>query len=82
MRAEFTGKPAHSGANYEKGVSAIDAPGKPFFDIDANAALFVAIENTLRHTANRQLLRLPYHINDQPFADALVAHFNDVSASR
>jgi uncharacterized protein (UPF0261 family) len=62
----------------EKGVSAIDAPGKPFHDPVADASLFAAIERTLRPTANRQLIRLPYNINDPPFAEALVDHFNDV----
>jgi uncharacterized protein (UPF0261 family) len=62
----------------EKGVSAIDAPGKPFHDPVADASLFAAIERTLRPTANRQLIRLPYNINDPPFAEALVDHFDDV----
>ena len=31
---------------------------------------------------NRQLVRLPYHINDPAFADALVAAFNEIATSR
>ncbi len=59
----------------EGGVSALDAPGKPFFDPDADAALFEALAATVRPTANRQLLRLPHHINDPAFAQALVREF-------
>lgn len=59
----------------EGGVSALDAPGKPFFDPDANAALFEALASTVRPTVNRQLIRLPHHINDPAFAQALVREF-------
>jgi uncharacterized protein (UPF0261 family) len=64
----------------EKGVSAIDAPGQPFHDPDADAALFAALEQTLRQTALRRLIRLPWHINDPQFADSLVQHFNEIAA--
>lgn len=63
----------------EGGVSAIDAPGAPFHDPEADAALFAALEETVRPTAHRRLVRLPHHINDPEFADALVAHFRDVA---
>ena len=43
----------------EGGVSALDAPGQPFYDPDADAALFRALEQTVRQTANRQLIRMP-----------------------
>jgi uncharacterized protein (UPF0261 family) len=46
----------------EKGVSAIDIEGGPFWDPDADAALFQAIERTIRPTASRTVERLPYHI--------------------
>ena len=64
----------------EKGVSALDAPGKPFHDPQADEALFSALEATLRPTANRKLLRFPFAINDEAFADALAAHFQDLQA--
>jgi uncharacterized protein (UPF0261 family) len=64
----------------ERGVSAIDAPGAAFYDPLADAALFDALEATIRPTARRLLIRLPYHINDPEFADALVAHFKDIAA--
>ena len=65
----------------ENGVSAIDAPGQPFYDPEADAALFDALEQTLRQTERRRLMRLPLHINDAAFADALVAQFHDIVQS-
>ncbi len=62
----------------EKGVSALDAPGQSFYDPEADAALFEAIERTLKPGPARQLIRLPYHINDAEFADALVAQFREI----
>ena len=64
----------------EKGVSAIDAPGQPFYDPAADAALFEALENTVQQTAQRRLVRLPLHINDPKFADALVESFLEIAA--
>lgn len=66
----------------ERGVSALDAPGKPFHDPMADAALFEALEQTVRVSANRQLIRLPHHINDPAFAAALVQHFRALHAGR
>ncbi len=57
------------------GVSALDAPGQPFHDPAADAALFRALEQTVRQTSARQLIRLPHHINDPQFATALVDAF-------
>ncbi|MDO8876854.1 MAG: Tm-1-like ATP-binding domain-containing protein, partial [Pseudolabrys sp.] len=66
----------------EGGVSALDAPGQAFWDPDADAALFSAISETVRVTANRQLIRLPHHINDPAFAAALAQHFRALHQSR
>jgi uncharacterized protein (UPF0261 family)/ABC-type branched-subunit amino acid transport system ATPase component len=66
----------------EAGVSAIDRPGQPFHDPDANRALFAAIEKAFRPGPQRKLVRLPLHINDEAFADALVAAWHEVSATR
>ena len=63
----------------EKGVSALDAPGQAFYDRDADAALFDAIETSLKQNANRRLTRLPLHINDREFATALVQNFRDIT---
>ena len=66
----------------EGGVSALDAPGHPFWDPEADAALFGAITETVRVTANRQIIRLPHHINDSAFASALAQHFQALHHSR
>jgi uncharacterized protein (UPF0261 family)/ABC-type branched-subunit amino acid transport system ATPase component len=64
----------------ERGVSALDAPGQAFDDPKARDALFTAIEKTVRVTANRQLIRLPYTINDPAFAAAVVQAFRALHA--
>ena len=56
----------------EGGVSALDAPGQPFWDPEADAALFTALERSVRQTGNRQLIRIKRHINDPEFASAIV----------
>ena len=63
-------------------VFAIDAEGGPFHDPDADAALFDALESDLRQTDGRRLIRLPLHINDPAFADALVAAYREITGSR
>src|SRR3954452_4345661 len=55
----------------EGGVSALDAPGQPFWDPEADAALFTALERSVRQTSNRQLIRIKRHINDPEFASAI-----------
>ena len=62
------------------GVSAIDAPGMPFHDPEADAALFAAIRETLVTTPRRQLIELPFNINDPAFADAAVAEFRKIAS--
>ena len=64
----------------EGGVSAIDKPGQPFHDPQADAMLFSTIERAFRPGPNRKLLRLPHHINDEAFAEALVAAWREVSS--
>jgi uncharacterized protein (UPF0261 family) len=62
----------------EGGVSMIDAPGQPFHDPDADAALFETIEKKLVPTDDHRLQRVPANINDGAFADAVLAAFDDV----
>ena len=62
----------------EGGLSLLDLPGKPFHDPEADAALFDAIEHSVKQTDKRRLIRLPYDINDPAFADALVSNFNEI----
>ncbi len=61
------------------GVSALDAPGMPFHDPDADEALFTTIE----HGVGRPgvVTRVPYHVNDPEFADALVAAWREVTGA-
>jgi uncharacterized protein (UPF0261 family)/ABC-type branched-subunit amino acid transport system ATPase component len=63
----------------EGGVSVLDAPGKPFHDPEADAALFGALAENFRATDRRRLIRLPYNINEPPFAQALVAQFREIA---
>jgi uncharacterized protein (UPF0261 family) len=59
----------------EQGVSALDAPGQPFHDPDADRALFAELEARLQQTPKRRILRFPLHINDPIFARALTDEF-------
>jgi uncharacterized protein (UPF0261 family) len=59
----------------ELGVSALDQQGQAFHDPQADVALFTALEQTVRQTANRQLIRVKRHINDPEFSAAVVAAF-------
>jgi len=59
----------------EGGVSALDAQGQPFWDPEADAALFRSLERTVRVTGNRQIIRVPRNINDPEFASAVVNAF-------
>ncbi|MQA11773.1 MAG: UPF0261 family protein [Pseudonocardiaceae bacterium] len=66
----------------ERGVSALDAPGQPFHDPEADEALFAALEQTVIQTPVRRVLRLPLHVNDPRFAEALVEAFHEVVAAQ
>jgi uncharacterized protein (UPF0261 family) len=63
----------------EGGVSAIDAPGQPFHDPEADKALFESIEATVKQTDRRKVVRLPHHINDAAFAEALADQFKKIA---
>jgi uncharacterized protein (UPF0261 family) len=52
------------------GVSMIDAPGQPFHDPDADAALFTALRDGLDD--NVELIEMECNVNDEAFADAMV----------
>jgi len=56
----------------EGGVSALDAPGQPFWWPEADAALFDAIERDTRQSPQRRVVRVPAHINEPRFIDAVV----------
>ena len=59
----------------EGGLSTLDAPDQAFYDPAANAALFDELEQQIQQTGDRKIIRLPYHINESEFAQALVAEF-------
>ena len=65
----------------EGGLSAIDGPGRPFDDPQANAALFEALADELSTNAHCTLDRLPYHVNDPEFADATALGFLELVAA-
>jgi uncharacterized protein (UPF0261 family)/ABC-type branched-subunit amino acid transport system ATPase component len=66
----------------EGGVSAIDKPGQPFHDPDADRVLFATIEQHFRPRANQRLIKLPHHVNDEAFADALVAAWREIEPKK
>ncbi len=52
------------------GISALDVPGQPFHDPDADAALFKAIRTGLVGRPDIELIEKPEAINDPAFAEA------------
>jgi uncharacterized protein (UPF0261 family)/ABC-type branched-subunit amino acid transport system ATPase component len=66
----------------EGGVSAVDAPGRPFHDPEADAALFQALERTVLVTARRRVERIKANINDDAFITAATAAFLSVAPRR
>ncbi|HWE60682.1 MAG TPA: Tm-1-like ATP-binding domain-containing protein [Chloroflexota bacterium] len=57
-----------------RGISMIDAPGAPFFDPAADAALFDALRAGLEQHV--ELVEVDAHINDPAFATVLVETFH------
>ena len=66
----------------ERGVSMLDAEGQPFYDPQADFALFDELEQRLKLDGLRRLIRLPLHINDPDFAQALVDAFQTLMRAR
>lgn len=62
----------------ERGVSMLDAPGQPFHDPGADAALFDELESQVAANAMVRVVRQPHHINDAAFAQSLVAAFEEL----
>ena len=50
------------------GLSALDAPGQPFYDPHANMALFETLQSGLSKFSNITLSERPEHINDPTFS--------------
>lgn len=55
------------------GLSALDAPGQPFHDPQANAALFQSIRENFAASGTHRLVEIAAHINDPAFAQAVAA---------
>lgn len=55
-----------------KGVSAMDDEGQPFYDPEADAALFQALRDHVQ--APVEIVELDLHLNDPAFADAAAEH--------
>jgi uncharacterized protein (UPF0261 family) len=63
----------------EGGVSLIDAPGQPFWDPAADAALFATIDKLIERTDDRRVERVAANINDAEFAAAAMRAFDEVT---
>lgn len=59
----------------EGGLSALDAPGQALWSPESDNAFFDALTETVKQTDKRRIIRLPYHINDPLFADAVLNEF-------
>jgi uncharacterized protein (UPF0261 family)/ABC-type branched-subunit amino acid transport system ATPase component len=66
----------------EGGVSALDAPGRPFSDPRADEELFKALETTVRRTSSRRLIRVPANINDAQFSADVAGEFRRLFSGR
>ncbi|XP_023003316.1 uncharacterized protein LOC111496960 [Cucurbita maxima] len=64
----------------EKGISALDAPGKPFYDPKATATLIDELQKLIQSNNHRKVNVYPYHINDPEFAGELVNSFLEITS--
>lgn len=60
------------------GVSMLDAPGQPFHDPAADAALFETLQRTFAVSPTHRLEVLPLHINDPAFAKAIATALREL----
>lgn len=65
----------------EGGVSMLDAPGQPFHDPAADAALFEAIESNFQASGNKRLIRVAGNINDDAFVTQAVNCLYEIQPS-
>ena len=63
----------------EGGVSMLDRAGGAFHDPEADAALFEAIEKTVRWSGKRSVERVKANINDTAFVDAVIEALDSIS---
>ncbi|MCB0664708.1 MAG: Tm-1-like ATP-binding domain-containing protein [Saprospiraceae bacterium] len=64
----------------EKGVSALSVEGQPFYDPEADRALFETLRNELEITSDRRIISLPFSINDPGFTRAVVEEFKKINS--
>ncbi|MDD7941071.1 Tm-1-like ATP-binding domain-containing protein [Actinomycetospora lutea] len=64
------------------GVSALDAPGMPFADPEADAALFDTLREHVRVDEGHRVVESPHHVNDPEFAATLVAALEEITGGR
>ncbi|KAK8694659.1 hypothetical protein V6N13_072206 [Hibiscus sabdariffa] len=62
----------------EKGVSALDASEKPFYDPEATGTLLNELKRLIKINEDSQVKMYPYHINDPAFANILVDSFMEI----
>ncbi len=62
-----------------QGLSAMDAPGKPFDNPLARNALYDALRANMNQTDTHKLVEIDAHINDPAFADMAVAAFREIA---
>jgi uncharacterized protein (UPF0261 family) len=65
----------------DRGVSALDADGEPFFDATADTACRDALADALR-AAGQTLRRMDTHINDAAFAEAMASRLHEMIQGR
>ena len=63
----------------EGGVSALDAPDMPFYNLEARNALYEALIKEFVPSDSRQIVRVDNHINDPDFATAVVDALNAIT---
>ena len=63
----------------EGGVSALDAPGMPFWDPEARDALYDALEKNFTSSDSRHIIRVKHHINDPEFTTAVIDALDSIT---
>lgn len=61
-----------------KGVSLLSVEGQPFYDPDADAALFETLEQEIFQNDRCQIIKLPYNINEPAFGEAVLKAFFEI----
>lgn len=64
-----------------QGLSALDAPNKPFFDPAANQILFDELEKALQGIDHIRVERVDAHINDPKFIERVIEVFHELQHS-